>query len=307
VIMKAIFDVKPGSGYDDDVTERYHFPATAPYIETALNAVGDWVIFREPKRNGGRQVYLATARVQRVERDPQRPDHFYAFVGDYLPFPSLVKLEREGRYFEERLRLLPDRTKAGRTLQGKSLRLISDADFNDIIAEGLKETLAPENARRVGLEREPTMSVHNYSIQEVEGPRATEALLLNRKIRDANFRLQVCQAYDDRCAVTRLRIINGGGRSEVQAAHIRPVADDGPDIVQNGLALSATAHWLFDRHLISVTEDFRLLVADNRVPSELRGLFREAEARLHLPDDQRHWPHPRFLAHHRDRFAGKAA
>ena len=33
------------------------------------------------------------------------------------------------------------------------------------------------------------------------------------------------KAYEDRCAVTRLRIVNGGGRVEAQAAHIWP-ADD---------------------------------------------------------------------------------
>lgn len=305
--MKAIFDVKPGSGYDDDITERYHFPSTAPYVETAMNAVGDWVIFREPRRNGGREAYIAAARVIRVEPDPRRPRHSYAFVDDYLPFSKPVKLRLDGRYLEARLRDLPNQQRAGTALQGKSLRTISDADFNDIIAEGLSKTLSPENARRVGLEGEPELLLPAFSLQEAEDPRATEQLLLNRKVRDANFRLQVCEAYDDRCAVTRLQIINGGGRSEVQAAHIRPVADDGPDIVQNGLALSATAHWLFDRHLISVSDDYRLLVADNRVPSELRSLFREAEGRLHLPADRNLWPHPRFLSHHRDRFAGKAA
>jgi putative restriction endonuclease len=43
--------------------------------------------------------------------------------------------------------------------------------------------------------------------------------------------------------------------------------------VQNGLALSGTVHWLFDRHLISLTDDYRLLVSHNKVPAELRGLF----------------------------------
>jgi putative restriction endonuclease len=33
------------------------------------------------------------------------------------------------------------------------------------------------------------------------------------------------------------------------------VAEGGPDVVQNGIALSATAHWLFDRHLIALTDD----------------------------------------------------
>ncbi|MDE2357529.1 MAG: HNH endonuclease, partial [Alphaproteobacteria bacterium] len=61
--MKAVFDVKPGSGYDDDITRRYHFPARSNYLEAARDAVGDWVLFREPQRNGGRRAYIATARV----------------------------------------------------------------------------------------------------------------------------------------------------------------------------------------------------------------------------------------------------
>ena len=74
------------------------------------------------------------------------------------------------------------------------------------------------------------------------GERRIAEMLVNRKIRDARFRGAICEAYDNRCAVTGLRIINGGGRAEVQAAHIWPVKDGGPDVVQNGIALSATAH-----------------------------------------------------------------
>ncbi|MGH6673150.1 MAG: HNH endonuclease [Xanthobacteraceae bacterium] len=44
--------------------------------------------------------------------------------------------------------------------------------------------------------------------------------------------------------MTGLQIINGGGRAEVQAAHIRPVAAGGFDSVRNGLALSGTIHWI---------------------------------------------------------------
>src|SRR3546814_10586735 len=81
--------------------------------------------------------------------------------------------------------------------------------------------------------------------------RRVEQMLVNRKIRDANFRNHVLDAYENTCAVTGLRIVNGGGKAEAQAAHIWSVAGGGPDIVQNGVALSATAHWLFDRHLIT--------------------------------------------------------
>jgi putative restriction endonuclease len=103
-----------------------------------------------------------------------------------------------------------------------------------------------------------TLSLLDAPVEEQE--RRIEQILVNRKIRDASFRRQVCDAYDNICAVTKFRIVNGGGKAEVQAAHIWPVAAGGPDVIQNGIALSGTAHWLFDRHLISLTDDYRLLV-----------------------------------------------
>jgi hypothetical protein len=39
--------------------------------------------------------------------------------------------------------------------------------------------------------------------------------------------------YDDTCAFTGLKIVNGGGRIEVQAAHIRPVVASGPDSLRD--------------------------------------------------------------------------
>jgi len=299
--VKAVFDVKPGSGYDDDITRRYHFPARSNYLSAAQNAVGDWALYREPQRNGGRRAYIAVARVVSVDPDPERTDHAYAYVADYLEFPTPVPFATDGRHAEAPLRAITDPNRIGQALQGKSMRPILTEDFDAIVLAGLRETLAPENALRLGLDlpQVPAMVEVEESID-----RRIEQMLVNRKIRDANFRLEVCRAYDDRCAVTGLKIINGGGRAEVQAAHIKPVAFGGPDVVQNGIALSATVHWLFDRHLISIDEDYRLLVSHNRVPSELRSLFRPEGEQLHLPHDRRLWPHPAFTAYHRDAYAG---
>jgi putative restriction endonuclease len=136
----------------------------------------------------------------------------------------------------------------------------------------------------------------------VEHEGRIQQILLNRKIRDASFRRQVCDAYDNRCAITGLRLVNGGGKAEAQAAHIWPVAEGGPDIVQNGIALSGTIHWLFDRHLISLTNEYRLLVSHNKVPAELRGLFANQLDRIRLPNDPRLWPHAKYVEKHREAF-----
>ncbi|CCV15122.1 HNH endonuclease [Mesorhizobium sp. STM 4661] len=303
--MKAVFDVKPGSGYDDDISRRYHFPARSNYLDAARNAVGDWVLFREPQRNGGRRAYIAAARVISVEPDLERADHYYANVTDYLEFPTPVPFVRNGRYAEALLRDVVNPSRVGQAVQGKSMRPILTEDFDDIVLFGLSETLDPSNAKKLDLDIVPLdmpLPIQPGFAETVD--RRVEQILLNRKIRDAAFRLEVCRAYEDKCAVTGLRIINGGGRAEVQAAHIKPVTVGGPDVVQNGIALSATVHWLFDRHLISIDENHRLLVAHNRVPGELRNLFRPEHQGLHLPSDRKLWPHPAFLAHHREAFAG---
>jgi putative restriction endonuclease len=130
----------------------------------------------------------------------------------------------------------------------------------------------------------------------------TERRSVPQKIRDASFRRQVCEAYEDTYAVTGLRMINGSGKLEVQAAHIWAVKDGGPDVVQNGIALSATVHWLFDRHLISLTEDYGSLVSHNQVPEDLRALFDRQLERIRLPKDRRLWPHPTYVRRHRETF-----
>src|SRR3546814_9538815 len=100
-------------------------------------------------------------------------------------------------------------------------------------------------------------------------------------------------AYADTCAITGLRIINGGGRSEVQAAHIRPVASQGPDSVRNGLALSGTIHWMFDRGLISIDDDYSILTAQGRVPATLERHIRP-EWRIATPTRPEFRHHPQF-------------
>lgn len=73
-----------------------------------------------------------------------------------------------------------------------------------------------------------------------EEDRSRLSSLTSRIVRDPVFRRAVLRAYHKRCSITGLKLINGGGRAEVEAAHIRPVEANGPDIVSNGLALSGT-------------------------------------------------------------------
>lgn len=210
----------------------------------------------------------------------------------------------DGRFLERMLRELDNPAIAGRALRGRSVRAIDDADFAAIVNVGLVDTLSPEHAVRLELDARHIDAPTAALLASPPDERRVAQLLVNRKVRSAAFRGHVLDAYDNRCAVTGLRMVNGGGKAEAQAAHIWSVADGGPDVVQNGIALSATAHWLFDRHLISLDDECRLLVSHNKVPSEFFRLFPQPGERVHLPADPRLHPRADYVARHRARFAG---
>lgn len=300
--VKGVFEISRETRYDDEIAVRYHFPDS--YLAEARPLVGDCIVYRETRKGGGSMGYIGVAGVDRIEQDLSLGKHSYAFVSDLLRFDRLVSIATDGRYAEALLRDRPTGVGAGIMLRGKAFRGLSDSDFPAIVRAGLAEVLDPANAVRLDLDRlhgeEDARWILTAAPEEQE--RQIVQILTNRKLRDAKFRRDVRETYDFRCAVTGLRIINGGGRPEVQAAHIWPVAEGEPDVVQNGLALSGTAHWLFDRHLISVSDDFRLLVSRNKVPAEFRGLFERQLDRIHLPDDRELWPSRAYLKRHRERY-----
>ena len=87
---------------------------------------------------------------------------------------------------------------------------------------------------------------------------------------------------------------------EVDAAHIWPVERNGPDVVTNGLALSGTAHWMFDRGLISLSDDLDILISRHaNVPDAVHSFINKT-GRAIPPLEARDRPHPRFLAWHRE-------
>lgn len=298
--MPLVFDTKPDSGYDDRPSERYHFPNR--YLAIAHGGVGDWVVYRKPRRGTGAPGYFAAAHLDAIEPDPNDRSSSYARLRDYLAFDAVVPQDDEtGRPFEAVLRAALPRSR-GAAIQGRSIRPLGPEDFAAITLAGLHSTFDPQNAIRLELDR-PHCDPQTFDLLHApadEQERQIKQILLNRKIRDAAFRRAVCDAYNDTCAVTGLRIVNGGGKSEVQAAHIWSVADGGPDVVQNGLALSGTIHWLFDRKLISISDDYRLLVSHNKVPADLQALFQNQLSRIRLPADRSSWPHPAYLRRHRE-------
>lgn len=294
-MSKGIFLIRADSAYDDDASTSYQFPKM--YLSRAQQFVGDWIVYMEPVK-AGKSGYHAVAQVDQIIRDPVAPDMFRALIapGSYLPLGRDIPMRWEGEYVERGL-LTPD----GRVSGGKAVwavRPLSDADFNRIVTIGLveDEALLP----RVG--EAPHANVFHDEQAAYIAPdlRDRVPLLTNRIVRDRLFRGRVLDAYDRRCALTGMKLINGGGRAETEAAHIVPVEAGGPDVVSNGIALSGTVHWMFDRGLISLGDSGEMLLSSKINDIEGVGRLLHADRRARFPVVPNQRPHPRYLAWHRE-------
>jgi putative restriction endonuclease len=263
----------------------------------AESCVGDWIIYYEPRKVPRTRGYFAVAQVERVVPDPTTPGMYLAIIapGSYLDFAKPVPFSGPEGPVEHGV-LNEQGVISGRAQS--AVRPISATDFNRIIERGLEEDapLFP----RVG---DPSERVHLHegrSAFVAEQDRERIGYFSSRIVRDRVFRRVVLQAYDERCAITGLKLINGGGRAEVEAAHIRPVEASGPDIVSNGIALSGTVHWMFDRGLISLADDLKILVSRQvNDPSSVSTLINKSGYAA-LPAREGDRPHPDFLKWHRE-------
>jgi len=292
-MANGVFIHREDSIYRDTPAIRYHFPKQ--YLERACACVGDWILYYEPVKVRNTRGYWAAARVDTIVPDPDADGMYYAMIaeGDFVQFSTPVPFKLDDTLVERGL------LNAREGVSGRAqaaVRAISAQDFVRIVNLGLRDgEILPRQDRLHSTEflREPAMPFDF-------GERARVPQLVSRQIRDRAFRKTVLEAYDSRCALTGLKLINGGGRAEVEAAHIQSVEKNGPDIVSNGLALSGTVHWMFDRGLISLNDDLSVLISryvNDR--DSVEGLLNQS-GYARLPGRPADRPHPLFLAWHRE-------
>lgn len=291
----GVFIHRSDSIYEDSPAEQYQFPKQ--YLGRVEHCVGDWIIYYEPRKVEDTRGYFAVAKVEQVIPDPSAPGMYLALIaaGSYLDFSSPVPFSDSDGLAERGL-INDDGHISGRAQS--AVRPISPIDFDRILALGLDsdEPLLPriDDLTSVqGLEEEQTPFLYEESRDRIQ-------YIASRAVRKRVFRSVVLNAYDKRCAITGLKLINGGGRAEVDAAHIKPVEAKGPDIVNNGIALSGTAHWMFDRGLISLSDDLEILISRQVNDLESVRALVNKTGRAIAPRRLSDRPHPHFLNWHRE-------
>lgn len=130
----------------------------------------------------------------------------------------------------------------------------------------------------------------------------TRQALVEQRVRQRFFRRAVLSSYHGRCCMSGLsepRLLN--------ASHIIPWSEDAKNRLNpsNGLCLSAIHDRAFDQHLVSLSEDLRILVGSELKRRSEEPLIEKAFLSLEGREIEPPWrfrPDPTFLASHREAF-----
>lgn len=134
------------------------------------------------------------------------------------------------------------------------------------------ETIAPEILEAVGLDPADVLG----SSDDLPGGRQAA----DQRRRDPRWRSAVLQAWDRQCAFCGYDGQLAGASAGIDAAHVRWFTFDGPDALDNGLALCALHHKLFDLGVlglnlgleVQVSASFSARTTAGRAVYDLHGL-----------------------------------
>ncbi|MCX5579375.1 HNH endonuclease [Kaistia terrae] len=306
MIDKAVLFTHKPRFHDENLATKYYFlPA---FLHQAQAARHSRIIYYEPKRGSGvpqrrhlRGYCFARASIADIVQDPLCPGYYCALIENYREFDRPVTFSEVGVFFEISQRNSPGSKQS--VLFGRTVLNLSDPEFQRIIAAGFPNRNPGDELHAFasnpiasscasGMDEEAAAFLDDLS------PRGIDGLFITRLHRERGFAPAVLEVYDYRCAMSRIKVLFPAGTAECEACHIQPVARGGPDDVRNGIALTATLHKLFDRGLISISDDYHILISAS-VPEAIRRLF-PTDGRIAVPELKELRPHPQFLKFHRE-------
>lgn len=167
------------------------------------------------------------------------------------------------------------------------------SDWNINIVQGRHYDLSTEPGRTLWMQLKSALR-EPVAIQDKSAEYGDPVLIFPR-LGQGTFRVIVTDAYQRRCAITNERTLPA-----LDAAHIKPFSESGPNTVNNGLLLRRDLHALFDKGYLTITPSFNIEVS-RKIREEFengRDYYRYQGLNIHLPSIKDSFPSKDFLDWH---------
>ncbi|MFQ3636994.1 MAG: HNH endonuclease [Cyanobacteriota bacterium] len=140
-----------------------------------------------------------------------------------------------------------------------------------------------------------------YTVEELKREDEAEAYR-----RSATFRKEVLALYDQRCAFCRLRVISQDSENIVDGSHILPFSIFRDDRYDNGLSLCKNHHWAFDHGWFSISDEYTIIIPENRIheepPIDTKPMQAFHNEPIFLPNQIEFYPRLEAIQWHRERW-----
>ena len=123
----------------------------------------------------------------------------------------------------------------------------------DLVMSNFPGTVTPDVLEAVGLDPHEVLGVDDLL--------AGAGVVPGERKRAPEWRSAVLEAWDRQCAFCGYNGQFAGSTVGIEAAHVRWFAFDGPDALDNGLALCALHHKLFDLGALGLDAGLRIMVS----------------------------------------------
>lgn len=151
-----------------------------------------------------------------------------------------------------------------------------------------------------------TESTESYASRMEEIRRKLDSDMFQEEvfIRNGIFKREIPKLYNNTCCISGLRIDALINVSMVDACHIIPFSESYNDTLTNGIALCPTLHRAFDRGLISIDDNYKVIISDLFIETcNSSYSIRQFEGkRILLPQLQPNYPSVRGFSYHRKKF-----
>jgi putative restriction endonuclease len=160
-----------------------------------------------------------------------------------------------------------------------------------------------DNSQKIDVLNEPT-EIYKQKIIELKNNLNENAFQEEVFVRSGIFKREIPKIYNNTCAISGLRVDAILNVSMIDACHIVPFSEGYNDTLINGFALCPNLHRAFDRGLISISNDYRVLLNNNFVENKDSTLnLNQFKGQLiNLPTNNEFHPSLDNFKHHRKRF-----
>ena len=191
--------------------------------------------------------------------------------------------------------------------------LLVQKEARQILREVLLMSYFPNSKSQTHIQEDGYVSGLRHELVE-ESPAEYKAKILDLKTRldpetyqvevynrGTVFRREVVKIYDQTCCISGLRVSATFTITMVDACHIVPFATNFDNSLTNGIALCPNLHRAFDRGLITVDDDYRVMLSSAFTENKNSSFsFQQINGRqLALPVNERFHPSREGFSWHR--------